>query len=396
MKYLLQSLSEIERRGNYPRVDTISSKLGAKVRIGDEEFLLFSSNSYLGISTHPNLIRASIEATKKYGTSAGASRLVSGTFDIHDRLEQEIADFKGTEAAMVLSSGYSVNVSLIPALANVFSLKEDKLAPKTVIFSDELNHASIIDGAKLAGTQVIVYPHRNMSVLEDYLVQYDEFRKLIITDSVFSMDGDIAPLDEIVKLSKDNDAFILIDEAHATGVLGECGRGAANLFNVTDDIQVIMGTFSKALASIGGYICASKEIIKLLKVAVRGYVFSTALPPSDVAVSLAAIEYIKKNRSVGSELLAKAEYLRKGLKKIGFNTLGSATQIVPILIGDELRGLEFQAELRKRKIIAPCVQWPAVERAKSRIRFSLMASHTQEDLEFLLTSCKEIKNMLYV
>ncbi len=396
MKYILNSLKEIEKRGNYPRIDTISSSLGPKVTISNKEYLLFSSNSYLGISNHPNLINASIDAVKKYGTGSGASRLVSGTFDLHDQLEKEIAVFKGTESAMVLSSGFSANVSLIPALANVFSLKEDKIQPKTIIFSDQFNHASIVDGAKLSGAQIVVYPHNNMEALDNYLLQYQEFRKIIITDSVFSMDGDVAPLDKIVQLSKKYDALVMIDEAHATGVMGDMGKGAANMFGLSKDIDVIMGTFSKALASIGGYICGSAVLIKFLKVAVRGYVFSTALPPADVAVSLAAIKYLRQNPEEGVHLQKKSEYLRQELKKIGFNTLGSSTQIIPILIGDELKGLDFQQELRNRGIIAPCIQWPAVEHGKSRIRFSLMASHSDSDINQLLQACQEIKTKLII
>lgn len=279
MQQLLRSIQEIEKLGNYPCIDTIEGSLGPKVKIDGEDYYLFSSNGYLGFSTHPQCKTAAINAIEKYGTGSGASRVVSGTYDIHTKLEDEIANFKEKESAMVLTSGYSANVSLIPVLANSFSIFSKKPDFKTMIFSDEYNHASIIDGVKLSGSAVTIYPHKDMKFLEEMLQKYDSYRKLIITDSIFSMDGDIAPLDRIVELKKKYNAMLLIDEAHATGVIGKYGKGVANFLNVTKDVDIIMGTFSKAFGSIGAYIASSCEIIKLLKVAVRGYVFSTALPP---------------------------------------------------------------------------------------------------------------------
>lgn len=394
MKYLFENMKDIERRGNYPLTDTISSALGSRVTIQGKEFLLFSSNSYLGLTTNSRLIDASVKAIKQYGTGSGASRVVSGTFEIHSDLELEIAKFKEVDTAMVLTSGYSTNVSLIPALVNVLTFQEKRIIPKTIIFSDQYNHASIIDGIRLSGARVIVYPHSNLQFLEDSLKVHPESRKIIITDSVFSMDGDLASLDKIVELKRKYNASLLIDEAHATGVIGSSGRGAANLYKVTKEVDITMGTLSKAIGSIGAYIGGKSEVIKLLKVSVRGYVFSTALPPGDVAVSREAIKLLVENPGWGEKLLKKAKYLRDKLNEMGFSTLGSQTQIVPILIGDELRALKFQIELKRRRIIASCIQWPAVEKKMSRIRFSLMLSHTKGDLDRLLGACKEIKEQM--
>ncbi len=396
MQQLLRSIQEIEKLGNYPHIDTIESSLGPKVKIDGIDYYLFSSNGYLGLSSLPQCKAAAIKAIEKYGTGSGASRIVSGTYDIHTKLENEIADFKEKESAMVLTSGYSANVSLIPVLANSFSILGKKPDFKTMIFSDEYNHASIIDGIKLSGSAVTIYPHKDMGFLEEMLQKHDSYRKLIITDSIFSMDGDIAPLDKIVELKKKYNAMLLIDEAHATGVIGKYGKGVANFLNVTKDVDIIMGTFSKALGSIGAYITSSREVIKLLKVAVRGYVFSTALPPPDLAVSREAIKILKDNPGLSDELQKKSNFLRDSLNKIGFSTLGSQTQIIPILIGDIMMALKFQTELRKRKIIAPCIQWPAVPRDKSRIRFSVMLTHSKEDIEYLINSCQKIKDDLHI
>ncbi len=391
MRFLEEHIDEIVRKGYYPRTEVIESAINPRVEINGRKYLLFSSNNYLGFSTNARLKKASVKAIKKYGTGSGASRIVAGTLKIHDDLEKEIAKFKCTEAAMVLSSGYSTNVSLISALTHGLTAKTESKIPETVLFSDSLNHASLVDGIKLSGSKCLVYPHVDMHALEDLLKRYVEYRKIIITDTVFSMDGDIAPLEQIVRLSKKYNSLILVDEAHATGVLGKEGRGAVDMFGVTKDVQFIMGTLSKAVGSVGAYFCSSNKVVKLMKVAMRGFVFSTALPPGDAAASLEAIKLLQENPDLGHEILEKSDYLRNHLNEIGFSTLGSKTQIVPILIGDEVTSHRFQAELRNRMILASTITWPAVEWGKSRIRFSLMASHSQEDIDELVSACKDVK-----
>lgn len=391
MRYLEDHLKEISDYGYYPWVDVIGSASGPKVTIEGEEFLLFSSNNYLSFNTNPRLIDAAIRAVKKYGTGSGASRVVSGTLDVHDELERKIAEYKRKPAAMVLTSGYSTNVSLIPAIVKGLTSKTKTKIPETLIYSDAFNHASIIDGIKLSGAEYFVYPHADMDALEDMLRLNPHHRKLIITDSVFSMEGDIAPLEVIVQLSEKYNTLVLIDEAHATGVIGQNGRGVADSLGLTPKIHFIMGTLSKALGSIGGYVCSTVNAIKILKISTRGYVFSTALPPADAAVALEAIQILSENSSFSKDLQEKAAYLRESLRKYDFSTMNSKTQIVPILIGDEIIAQKFQQELRKRKIIAPCIQWPAVERGKSRIRFSVVLNHKKTDLDYLVQACSEVK-----
>lgn len=393
--YLLNSLKEIEKYGNYPQIDTIDTALGPRIKVGNIEYILFSSNSYLGLSTNERCKTAAIDAIKKYGTGSGASRIVSGTFKLHNELESSIADFKKKDSAMVLTSGYSTNISLIPVLINGFSIfqKNDADVEK-VIFSDEYNHASLIDGMRLSKAKIEVYQHNNMTALEKLIANYPNARKLIVTDSVFSMDGDIVRLDELVKIKRKYNCNLLIDEAHATGVIGDHGRGVADYFGVTDDVDVIMGTFSKALGSIGGYVVGDTDLIKILKVAVRGYVFSTALPPADLAVSIEALNILNGHPNLGKELLEKSRLLREQIQSMGFSTLNSETQIIPILIGDPLKALLFQKALRERKIIAPCIQWPAVPKEMSRIRLSLMATHSDEDINYLVEVLKEIKTKI--
>jgi len=391
MKLLHKSIDEINRLGNYPRIDVLESATGPRVVIDGQEFLLFSSNNYLNFANNARLKKAAIDAIEEYGVGSSSSRIVSGTNKLHVQLENEIAEFKEKEDAIVMTSGYSANISMIPVLANSFSIYGKKINTKTVIFFDALSHASILDGIKLSGVKAVRYKHCDIKHLEHLLAKYEDSRKLIITDTIFSMDGDIAPLDKIVELKKKYGALILIDEAHATGTIGNCGRGVANFYKVTDEIDIIMGTFSKAVGSIGAYITSNKDIIKLLRVAIRGNVFSTALPPGDIAVSLEAIKMMRNSSGMVDKLHSKADYLRSNLHKIGYSTMNSQTQIVPIMIGDFMKALSFQYELRKRKIIAPCIQWPAVARDMSRIRFSLNTLHTQEDIDILVSACDEIK-----
>lgn len=395
MKEIRNILKTLEERGLYPDIKELSTGPTPEVIIDGRKFILFCSNNYLGLSTHPKVIEANIKATRKYGTGSGASRLVSGTLDIHRKLEKVIAKFKHTEDAIVFSTGYMANLGTIPAVMDLIDIGLTSVfRKKGVILSDQLNHASIIDGCRFSRAKVVVYKHRDMRDLQSKLKKYKKRRKLIVTDGVFSMDGDIAPLPKIVELAKEYDAMVMVDEAHATGVLGKNGAGTVEHFHLEGKVDIVMGTFSKALGGLGGYVAGSEELIKFLRVAVRPYIFTTAMPPGTAAGIIAAIEEIQNNPMLRANLWKNAEQLRKGLKGLGLNTLNSETQIIPVLIGSEEKAIEAANLLFERGFLAPCIRWPAVPKNMARIRCSVMATHTEEHIEALLSAFAEIIQIL--
>ena len=395
MKEIENTLRVMEKRGLYPDIKVISSAPTPEVVIDGRRFILFCSNNYLGLATHPKVIEANIEATRKYGTGAGASRLVSGTLEIHKRLEEVVSEFKHTEDAMVFSTGYMANLGPIPAVMDLIDIGPISFfRRKGVILSDRLNHASIIDGCRFSNAKVIVYRHRDMKDLQSKLKKYKKKRKLIVTDGVFSMDGDIAPLPEIVRLAREYNALVMVDEAHAAGVLGEDGAGTIEHFHLEGKIEIVMGTFSKALGGLGGYVAGNKELIKFLRVAVRPYIFTTAMPPGTAAGIIAAIEEIQNNPALRSNLWKNAERLRDGLKGVGLSTLGSETQIIPVLIGKEKKAIEAARLLFERGFFAPCIRWPAVPKSEARIRCTVMATHTEEQIDALLSAFGKIAQFL--
>jgi len=392
-------LEFVDKNNLYPDLRIIQGGADPEVIVDGKKVIMFSSNNYLGLATHPRTKQAAIEATKKYGTGSDGSRMLSGNLQIHRDFEIAITKFKGGEDAIVWPTGYSANVGVITAITNPPKIGVgDFWQKKTIIISDELNHASIVDGCSLSKQKVVVYKHCDIQDLENKLKKYKSRRKLVVTDSVFSMDGDIAPLDTIAPLCKKYNALLMIDEAHSTGVLGKRGHGATDFFNLkaVKDIDIILGTCSKALASTGGFVVGSKELIRYLRIASRSYIFSTAMTPAASASLITALEVIDTEPWLREKMWENTEYMRKGLNQLGFDTCGSQTQIIPILIGSDKDAINFTRKLFDKGIFGPCVRWPAVPKGKARIRFTVMATHTKEQIDYLLKSCREIKDEIKI
>ncbi len=393
-----QILEYLDKYDLYPDSRIICGGADPEVIIDNKKVLMFSSNNYLGLATNSFVVDAAIEAIRKFGVGSDGSRLLSGNLSIHRELEERIAKFKGGEDAIVWPTGYSANIGTISALTNypnlIFGVGQDK----NIIISDELNHASIIDGCRMSRQKIVVYKHRDVVDLEKILKKYKKKRKLVITDGVFSMDGDIAPLDKISILCKKYNALLMIDEAHSTGMLGKTGEGTPEYFNLkpVKDIDIVMGTFSKALASTGGFVVGSRDLIRYLKIASRSYIFSTAMTPAASASVIAALDLITKDPSIRQNMWDNVEYMRKNIQKIGYNTLDSSTQIIPILIGSDEKAIQFSRSLFNRGIFGPCVRWPAVSKGMARIRFTIMSTHTKEHIDYLIKSCLEIGKELNI
>ncbi len=377
MKWLSDELGQIKSKGLYRELRTIESAQSPRIKKDGREYILLSSNNYLGLATHPKVKKAAADAIEIYGSGAGGSRLTTGNTDIYNKLEEKIADFKGTEDAIVFSSGYMANIGTISAL-----MKSGDL-----ILSDELNHASIIDGCRLSRADVKVYPHKDISCLEKELSTSKNSKKLIVTDGVFSMDGDIAPLPEIIEIAERFDAMVMVDDAHATGVLGKHSRGTGDYFNV--DADITMGTLSKALASSGGYIAGNIELIDYLLNVSRSFIFSTALPPPAVAAATAAIDIIREENPA-AKLWKNVVIYKKGLIDVGFN-IQSETQIVPIITGDTDTTMKAALLLEKQGIFVQGIRPPTVPEGKGRIRTTLMATHSKQDINDALVAIRIVK-----
>ncbi|MCL5061867.1 MAG: 8-amino-7-oxononanoate synthase [Nitrospiraceae bacterium] len=358
----------------------------ARILINGAEYINFSSNDYLGLASHPSITEAAKRAIDGYGLGSGASRLLSGGTELHGKLERMAAEFKGTEAALVFNSGYTANISAIPSIAGAIAGKGD------VIFSDEFNHASIIDGCRLSKAKKVIYRHRDTSHLSELIKKEEGKRKIVITDTVFSMDGDIAPLKEISDICREHNAIVYIDDAHGTGVLGD-GRGALEHFGIKPEpwpnAQIIqMGTFSKALGSYGAYIAADRDVIEWLINTARGFIYSTALPASIIAASIEALQILQKDTILVKKLWQNRERLLKGIRELGFDTMNSETPIIPIIVGDMETTLKFSELLTKHNIYAPAIRPPTVK--IPRIRITVTASHTEEDIDKLLDVLSKI------
>jgi len=343
---------------------------GGRVRVDGQVLLNLSSNDYLGLSQEPRLIAAVREAAARWGVGAGASRLVVGHLALHEEVEARLAEFKGTEAAVIFSTGYMANLGTISAL----------VGPGDTVFCDRLNHASIYDGIKLSGADLARFPHRDLDRLEALLQKAGTGRRLIITDSVFSVDGDLAPLRDLVGLKDRYGACLMIDEAHATGVFGPRGAGLAAALGLTQRVEVHMGTFSKALGSLGGFVAGDRRLIDFLHNRARSFIYSTAMPPPVLGAIAAALDIVTQEPERRRYLLTEAERFRHTLTQAGFDILGSETQIVPVLAGENARALRLAAQLRQRGLMAVALRPPTVPPGRSRVRFSLSAAHTPEDL----------------
>lgn len=350
--------------------------------MGSAELLNFSSNDYLGLGRYPKVKEASISATARYGTGAGASRLLSGNHPLYAQLESNLAKFKGTEAALVFPTGYMANLGLLTSLAG----------PGDTLILDKLCHASLIDAARLSGAVVRTYPHRDVERCREILTK-SAGRRIVVTDGVFSMDGDLAPLPELVSLTQTEGAALVVDDAHGNFLLGEDGRGTLSHFGISDPAGgdsrggvIQMGTFSKALGSLGGYVVGSTRLIDFLINKARSFIFTTGLPPGVVAASLAALEIVEKEPDRRRTLLARAAKFRAALTGQGWDILGSQTQIIPILAGQVEAAIEWSGHLRASGIFAPAIRPPTVPPGKCRIRISLTAYHDDPDVERLLSA----------
>ncbi len=381
-----RELAALEAQALRRRLQVVEEVLpGGRVRVAGQVLLNLSSNDYLGLAQDPRLITAAQDAAARWGVGAGASRLVVGHLSLHEAVEAELAAFKGTEATVLFSTGYMANLGVITAL----------LGPGDVIFSDRLNHASIMDGIKLSGASLQRFPHRDMNRLEKILQQTPGGkRRLIITDSVFSVDGDLAPLWDLVALKERYGAWLMIDEAHATGVLGPGGAGLAQALNLTAVVDIHMGTLSKALGSLGGYVAGERRLIDYLHNKARSFIYSTALPPPVLGAIQAALNIVREEPERRLRLLQESERFRRGLQDAGFDTLGSETQIVPVSVGKNEPTLKFAAALRQQGLMAVALRPPTVPPGRARVRFSLSAAHGADDLaqalEAIVQTGKEV------
>ncbi|AMA72396.1 8-amino-7-oxononanoate synthase [Aneurinibacillus thermoaerophilus] len=368
---LLDSLSAKKEKGLLRTLHPIDWK---------QEKSVFSSNNYLGLARDERLKKAAIQAIETYGTGSGGARLTTGNFLLHERLEASLASFKQKESAIVFSSGYLANLGVISAL----------MGPGDVIFSDELNHASIIDGCRLSKARIVVYRHADMDDLRNKIRSAQETKKLIVTDGVFSMDGDIAPLPDIVEVAQTHGAWVMVDDAHATGVLGETGAGTAEYFGVSDRIQLLMGTLSKSVGAEGGYVAASRTVVDYLRNHARSFIFQTSLSPGVVASALEGIRIIREEPERRRRLLKNARLLRDGLTKLGFTLVEGITPIVAVMIGEAEKAVRFSARLEEEGVFAPAIRPPTVPQGSSRIRVTLMATHTQSEIHQVLTCFEKV------
>jgi 8-amino-7-oxononanoate synthase len=393
MEYIKKLLKAVDDHKLYPQIRTMYSAANPSVTVDGKDVLCFCSNNYLGLATNPKVINSAIGAVQQYGTSCGGSRLISGNLILQEALEKELADFKQTEATLVFMTGFMANTGTIPALMNVVNMYGLPRIPQedNVIISDELNHASIVDGCRLSKAGRFIYKHKDMQELENILKQNKSKRKLIVTDGVFSMDGDIAPLPRIVELAHEYQAMVMVDDAHATGLLGENGRGTADHFNLEGKVDIVIGTLSKAFGGVGGFVAGSSDLIRFLRVKARQFIFSSALPPPTAAGVIAAIREIKEHPELRERLWKNVKQLKDGLKDIGFDTLSSETQIIPVLIGKEKKAIEAAEKIFEEGVFVPCVRWPAVPEGRARLRCTVMATHTEEQINSALAAFKKVK-----
>ena len=382
MEELALILKEKEKEGLLRSLRPISERYKSRIKVGAKSYIDFSSNDYLGLSSHPDVIAAAKAAMDKFGASSSASRLLSGDLDLHHQLEERIAQFKNKEAALIFNSGYQANVGIISTLFG----KDD------CIFSDRLNHASIIDGIKLSGARFLRFSHNDIENLESLLKKERKNFKnaLIVSETIFSMDGDGCPLKDLVCLKNKYNCQLMVDEAHATGIFGKNGAGFVEECGLEKEVDLIMGTFSKGLGGYGAYLASSIEIRDYLINACRSFIYSTSLPPAVIAGNLAAIDLISKEPLRREALLSSAHFFRNSLRQAGFNVLGDS-QIVPLIIGDNQGAVDFACKLQEKGYWVLPIRPPTVPKKDARLRFSLTHYHTKEILGGLVDEICKIK-----
>ncbi|WP_199616122.1 glycine C-acetyltransferase [Paenibacillus alkalitolerans] len=372
-RVLTEEMERLKLEGRYRPLSVWDSRSDKWMTIGGRKVLQLSSNNYLGLTHHPELKAAAKEAVDEYGVGSGSVRTITGTLDIHDELERELAAFKGTESTLVFQSGYATNVGVLSSI----------LGPEDVVISDELNHASIIDGIRLTKASRKVYPHKDMDALEAELRDSGGFRqRVVVTDGVFSMDGDIAPLPDIVALCEKYDALVYVDDAHASGVLGRSGKGSTDHFGLHGRVHVQVGTLSKAVGVAGGYVAGAQVLKDFLIHRARSFLFSTSAPPSVAASCLAAVRVLKNHPELVERLWDNTRYFREKLLSLGFDTGASETPIIPIICGAPERTMRFSDALLAEGVFAQGIVYPTVAMDKGRVRLIVTAMHTREELDF--------------
>jgi glycine C-acetyltransferase len=380
-KFIETELQRLNEAGLYRRLRRVDGDQGPTLVLDSKEVVNFSSNNYLGLANHPALREAAKDAIDRYGCGSGASRLISGNMTLHEELEAKLAELKGTEAALVFNSGFQANVGIISTL----------IGEGDVVFSDALNHASIIDGCRLSRAQVYVYGHADLQQLEDCLKQASAHRRrLIVTETLFSMDGDEAPLKEIVELAEKYAALVMVDEAHATGVYGPNGAGIVAKLGLGGRVLAQMGTLGKALGGFGAYVTGSAAFRELLINRCRSFVFTTALPPAVMAMGIAALDLVKKEPERRLALSNNCARLSAGLKALGYSIANSRSQIIPLMVGDADECMRLSEQLLERGIFAQGIRPPTVPPGTSRLRITVMATHTGEHLQRALGALGDV------
>ena len=377
-----KELQDLKNSSLYRTLKSVAGEQGPVLIVDGREVLNFSSNNYLGIANHPSLAQAAKEAIDRYGCGSGASRLISGNMILHEELETKIAEYKGAEAALIFNSGFQANTGILAALAG----KDD------VIFSDALNHASIIDGCRLSRAKAVVYAHGDLGELEAVLKRAATYRrKLIVSESIFSMDGDEAPLAGIVDLAEKHGAMVMVDEAHATGLYGATGAGVVAKLGLGDRVLVQMGTLGKALGGFGAYVAGSRALRDLLINRCRSFIFTTSLPPAVVAMAIAAIDLVKREPERREALSSNCRIMAEGLRSLGFQVGASSSPILPLIIGDAAKCMKFSEHLLERGVFAQGIRPPTVPPGTSRLRITLMATHAREHIDRALKVFEEVR-----
>ncbi len=388
LDWVQDEIDALKTAGLYNNIRTLGSPQGAWLIVDGKKVLNFCSNNYLGLANHPNLIEAAALAMQKYGIGPGAVRSIAGTMQIHKDLEERLARFKGVEAAVVLQSGFSANTAVIPVLAGKGDL----------IISDELNHASIIDGSRLSGAAIERYAHADVADLERVILQTKaQYRRLlVITDGVFSMDGDLAPLEKIFAVTSRHEVMLMVDDAHGEGVVGRGGRGIVDHFGLHGKVDVEVGTLSKAFGVVGGIVAGSAKVIDLVRQRGRPFLFSSATPPADVAACIAAVDLLETSTELVDRLWANARYFQDQLRKMGLDTGHSETPITPVMLGEAPLAQQFSRELFAENIFAMSLGFPTVPKGKARIRVMISAAHSQDDLNQGLAAFEKVAKKLGV
>ncbi len=389
VQWITDELSALKESGLFTQIRTLGSPQGAWLTVDDRKVLNFCSNNYLGLANHPRMTEAARKAIDKFGVGPAAVRTIAGTMGLHLELERRLAKFKGVEAAITLQSGFNANLGAIPAL----------VGPEDAIYSDELNHASIIDGCRLSRAKILRYAHCDPEDLNRVIKENKDAgfrRSLIITDGVFSMDGDVAPLDEIYKIAKQHDFLLMVDDAHGEGVLGKGGRGIVDHYGLHGKVDIEVGTLSKAFGVVGGAVAGREEIIAWLRQRARPFLFSSAMTVPDVAACIAAVDILEESTELVDRLWENTAYFKDQMKSLGFDTGMSTTPIVPIMLGEAPLAQKFSKRLFEEGVFAMAIGFPTVPRGKARIRVMNSASHSREDLDRGLETFEKVGRELDV